>query len=87
MRLLRETEDGRVCIYSAEQLLIAEHRLLTGRCQRCLVAEHYAGLPLSAPRKPLLLARQVAPDLRELAPQVEARPLSLYTQLLESDHE
>ena len=87
MLLLRETEDGRLCIYTAEQILVAEHRLLSGRFQRCLVPEHYAGLPRSAPRQPALLARQVAPDLRELAPQVEARPLSLYTQLLERDHE
>ena len=87
MLLLRETEDGRLCIYTAEQILIAEHRLLSGRFQRCLVADHYAGLPLSAPRKPALLARQVAPDLRDFAPQVEARPLSLYAQLLEGDHE
>ena len=87
MLLLRETEDGRLGIYTAEQTLIAEHRLVSGRFQRCLVAEHYAGLPRSAPRQPALLARQVTPDLRDWAPQVETRPLSLYAQLLESDHE
>ena len=87
MLLLRETEDGRLGIYTAEQTLIAEHRLVSGRFQRCLVAEHYAGLPRSAPRQPALLARQVTPDLHDWAPRVETRPLSLYAQLLESDHE
>ena len=87
MLLLKETEEGRLCIYTAEQVLIAEHRLLSGRFQRSLVADHYAGLPLLTPHKPPLLARQVAPQLRELAPQVEARPLSLYTRLLEDAHD
>lgn len=85
--LLRETEDGRLGISTAAPLLSAEHRLLSGRFQRCLLAEHDAGLPLSAPRQPLLLARQGAPDLRAWAPQVETRPLSLYSQLLERDPE
>jgi hypothetical protein len=87
MLLLKETEAGRRCIYTAEQTLIAEHRRLSGRFQRSLVADHYAGLPLPTARKPPLLARQVAPHLRDLAPQVEARPLSLYARLLEDAHE
>jgi hypothetical protein len=87
MLLLRETEDGRLGIYTAEQILIAEHRLLTGRFQRCRVAAHDAGLPRSAPPKPAPLARQVASHRRDLSPQVEARPLSLYAQLLERAHE
>ena len=87
MLLLKETEDGRLCIYTAEQTLIAEHRLLSGRFQRSLVPDHYAGLPVPKARKPPLLARQVAPHLRDLAPRVEARPLSLYAQLLEDAHE
>jgi transposase len=83
MLLLRETEDGRLCVYTAEQQLIAEHRVLKGRFQRSLVASHYAGLPSPALPRPPLLARQIAPHLQDLAPQVETRPLSLYGQLLE----
>jgi hypothetical protein len=87
MLLLRETEAGRLCVYTAEQQLIAEHRLLTGRFQRSLVEAHYADLPSSAPHRPPLLARQIASQLRALAPQVEVRALSLYGQLLEPHDE
>lgn len=84
--LLKETETGQLCIYSAEQMLIAEHRLVSGRFQRSLVAAHYADLPLTSPRSTPALARQVALPVWLEAPHVETRPLSLYTQLLEENH-
>lgn len=87
MLLLRETEDGRLCLYNAEQTLIAEHRMVSGRFQRTLLAAHYAGLPRSAPRRLPASAQQVASHLLDFAPQVEVRPLSHYGQLLEDDDE
>lgn len=87
MLLLKETEDGRLCVYTAQQELVAEHHLMSGRFQRSVIAAHYEGLPLAAPRLHRVGARQVSPYLRELAPEVEARPLSLYAQLLEPDHD
>jgi transposase len=83
--LLKETEDGWLRIYTAEQTLVAEHRLVQGRFQRVVLEAHYAGLPLVQPGRPPALARQVIHP--ELAPAVEARPLSVYAQLLEVDHD
>ncbi len=85
MLLLKETEDGWLRIYTAEQCLVAEHRLVSGRFQRVILAAHYAGLPQVQPGRAPALARQVIQP--ELAPAVEARPLSVYAQLLEADHD
>jgi hypothetical protein len=84
MLLLKETEEGWLRIYTAEQNLVAEHRLVNGRFQRVVLEAHYAGLPQVQPGRPPALARQVIQP--ELAPAVEARPLSVYAQLLEVDH-
>jgi transposase len=85
MLLLKETEEGWLRIYTAEQNLVAEHRLVNGRFQRVVLKAHYAGLPQAQPGRPPALARQVIQP--ELAPAVEARPLSVYAQLLEVDHD
>jgi transposase len=85
MLLLKETEDGWLRIYTAEQNLVAEHRLVKGRFQRVILDIHYAGLPQAQPGRPPVLARQVIQP--ELAPAVEARPLSVYAQLLEVNHD
>jgi transposase len=85
MLLLKETEAGQLRIYTAEQSLVAEHRLVSGRYQRVIVQEHYAGLPEPRPRRTLPLARQVIPP--ELAPAVQTRPLSVYGEVLEADHD
>ncbi len=85
MLLLKESEDGWLRIYTAEQSLVAEHRLVSGRYQRVILASHYAGLPLPRPARLPPLARQVIRP--ELAPAVEARPLSVYAQILELDHD
>lgn len=83
--LLKETEDGWLRIYTAEQTLVAEHRLAHGRFQRVVLDAHYAGLPHTQPDRSPALARQVIHP--ELAPTVEARPLSVYAQLLEVNHD
>lgn len=91
MLLLKESEEGWLRIYTAEQQLVAEHRLAKGRYQRVIVAAHYAGLPQQIPKRKAALARQVdTPDRRvqpDLAEVVEARPLSVYAQLTEADHD
>jgi len=83
--LLKESEDGWLRIYTAEQMLVAEHRLAHGRFQRVVLDAHYAGLPQTQPDRSPALARQVIHP--ELAPTVEARPLSVYAQLLEVNHD
>jgi hypothetical protein len=85
MLLLKENEDGMLRIYTAEQTLVAEHRLVSGRFQRVVLESHYAGLPRSAPARKSSLARQVLRP--ELAPAVEERPLSVYAQVLEANHD
>jgi transposase len=85
MLLLKETEEGWLRIYTAEQSLVAQHRLVSGRFQRVVLEAHYAGLPKAQPGRSPALARQVIHP--ELAPAVEARPLSVYGQLLEADHD
>jgi transposase len=85
MLLLKESEAGWLRIYTAEQQLVAEHRVVNGRYQRVILAEHYAGLPLSSPRRSPPLARQLIQP--ELSPAVEGRPLSVYALLLEVDHD
>src|SRR5258708_9358253 len=77
MLLLKESEDGWLRIYTAEQSLVAEHRLVSGRYQRVILASHYAGLPLPRPARLPPLARQVIRP--PLAPAVAARPFRVYT--------
>ena len=67
MLLLKETEAGWLRIFTAEQALIAEHRLVNGRYQRVVVAEHYQSLPQPAPRRREALAQQSPPLPVELA--------------------
>lgn len=83
--LLKESEDGWLRIFTAEQQLVAEHRVAHGRYQRVIVEAHYAGLPQAPPPRPPRLARQVIQP--ELAPTVEVRPLSVYALLLEVEHD
>ncbi len=82
---LKESEDGWLRIYTAEQSLVAEHRLVSGRYQRVVLEAHYAGLPQPRPRRTPPLARQVIRP--ELPPAVETRPLSVYAQVMEADHD
>jgi hypothetical protein len=91
--LVKETEDRRVVLVSAEGEVMAEHRLLRGHHQWSVDPTHYAGLPEPAPRrgrKPL--AFQAGPDDDDIfgrwtAPQVEQRSLRVYEQLLEVNND
>jgi len=85
MLLLKETEEGFLRIYTAEQTIVAEHRLVNGRFQRIIQDLHYAGLPQKLPSHPPAVARQVIQP--ELVAVVEVRPLSVYGQLLEVEHD
>lgn len=85
MLLLKESEDGWLRIYTAEQNLVAEHRLVKGRFQRSVLEGHLVGLPQPRPPRAQPLARQVIHP--ELSPLVQTRPLSVYAQLLEVDHD
>ena len=72
--------------------IVAQHRKLPGRYKRAIVAAHYAGLPVLASRTPQAQAIQSpATDILLIlalpAPQVEVRPLSIYDQLSEVDHD
>ena len=83
-----------VKITEAEELVIgsevgqelARHRILRGRGERSVQAEHYRGLGIPAPRVEPATARQEIQALQTSmfwdAPVVEVRPLSAYDQLL-----
>jgi hypothetical protein len=80
------TEAGELVICSEVGQVLARHRVLLGRGERSVQAEHYRGLATSAPRVEKASARkptQVAdPSLFWEAPVVEVRPLAVYDQLL-----
>ncbi len=80
------TEAGELVIGSEVGHELARHRILLGRQERSVQAEHYRGLGTPAPRIEQALARQeIAPlDTSTFwdAPVVEVRPLSVYDQLL-----
>ena len=80
------TEAGELVIGSEVGHELARHRILLGRQERSVQAEHYWGLGTPAPRIEQALARQeIAPlDTSTFwdAPVVEVRPLSVYDQLL-----
>jgi transposase len=91
--MVKETEDRRVVIVSAEGEVLAAHRLLRGHHQWSVDPAHYAGLPAPSPRrgrKPL--AFQAGPDDEDsfgrwTAPHVEQRSLRVYEQLAEEPHD
>jgi len=85
MLLLKESEDGWLRIYTADQTLVAEHRLVRGHFQRSVLEGHLVGLPQPRLARTQPLARQVIHP--ELSPLVQTRPLSVYAQLLEVDHD
>ena len=84
---VKETEDGQLIILSAEDEEIARHRVVTGRNQRIAVAAHYENIHSSSrpPRRPTAIQILPPKDWGDLpvAPEVEARPLSWYDQVLE----
>lgn len=93
-RLPTRARRTRLKITEAEELVIgsevghelARHRILLGRQERSVQAEHYRGLGTPAPRIEQASARQeISPldtSMFRDAPVVEVRPLSVYDQLL-----
>lgn len=86
--MVKETAEGSVLIFSLQGDEIARHRLATGRYQRVVLPEHYAGLRTATQRPKRAGAVQIAPPSVPLAewlvaPPVEVRPLSVYEDLLE----
>lgn len=80
------TEAGELVICSAGGQELARHRIRLGRRERSVQAEHYQGLGSVPPRQERASAIQELPPATPSpfwdAPVVEARPLSVYDQLL-----
>lgn len=80
------TEAGELVICSAVGQELARHRVLLGRRERSVQAEHYRGLGTSAARVEQATARQeIAQASSSMfwdAPVVEVRPLTVYDQFL-----
>jgi transposase len=81
------TEAGELVICSEVGQELARHRVLLGRGERSVQAEHYRGLAPPAPRVEKASASQQTerladPSLFWDAPVVEVRPLAVYDQLL-----
>ena len=94
MLLVKETEDHQLIILNGLGEVVAQHHKLSGRYKRVIVAEHYAGLPVLARKSQQVQAIQQPTDTLKAvilpalaAPQVEARPLSVYASLSEVSHD
>jgi hypothetical protein len=85
---IKETPQKELLIFSSQGEQIACHSLSDGRGQRVIQAEHYSGIKpirqinqragavqIKAPSTPLMGIAE--------APLVEARPLSVYDEVLE----
>jgi len=83
---LNVTEAGELVICSHVGQVLARHRLLLGKQERSVQAEHYRGLGLAVPRVERATAvqesSQASTSMLWDAPVVEVRPLSVYDQLL-----
>jgi len=84
---LKETEDRRLIILNAQDDEIACHRLQDGHNQRIVVPAHYQGIRSSSrPAKRAGAVQLLVPELLAglpAAPEVEARSLVWYDELLE----
>jgi len=84
---VNETEDGQLIVLDREGEEIARHRLAEGGNLRIAVAAHYAHLRCgSRPirrRGAVQLPTPQDEPLLPVAPEVEARPLSWYEEILE----
>ena len=81
------TEAGELVICSEVGEVLARHRVLLGRGERSVQAEHYQGLATPALRVEKASASQQTerladPSMFWEAPVVEVRPLAVYDQLL-----
>jgi hypothetical protein len=84
---VKESEEGLLLVLDAEDDEIARHRVVNGHNQRITVAAHYDNIRSSSQPTKRPVAIQVVPpeDWGHLpaSPEVEARPLSWYDQVLE----
>jgi len=84
---VKETEDGQLIILNTEDEEVARHRVVTGHNQRVAVAAHYENIQSSSrpARRPTAIQVRPPEDWGDLpvAPEVEARPLSWYDQVVE----
>jgi transposase len=84
---LKETEEGQLIILNPQDEEIAHHRVRNGHNQRVVVAAHYENMGRGShpARRPLAIQVSSPQGLASLplAPQVEARPLCWYDQILE----
>jgi transposase len=86
--LVKETVKDDLLIFTLQGEEIAHHRLATGRYQRIVQPEHYAGLKAMSQRPKRAGAVQFEASPSPLTgwsagPSVEVRPLSVYDELLE----
>ncbi len=82
---ITEAEELVICSEGGD--VLARHRVLFGRQERSLQAEHYRGLgrPVSGVEQTSAVQEMIRPADRTMfweAPVVEVRPLSVYDQLL-----
>jgi transposase len=84
---LKETEEGQLIVLNVQDDEIARHRVLNGHNQRITVAAHYDKIRSGSrpARRPVAIQVPPPEGLADLpaAPEVEARPLVWYDQLLE----
>jgi len=87
---VKETWEGELLIFSPQGEQIACHRLSEGHGQRSMQPEHYAGIRSTSQAVKRARATQIVVSPPSpfgemlVAPQVEARPLSAYDEVLES---
>jgi transposase len=85
---VKETEAGELIVLNAQDDEIARHPVVHGHNQRIAVAAHYQTIRRSSrpPRRPVAIQVLPPEDWAGLppAPEVEARPLVWYDQILEA---
>jgi transposase len=85
---LKETEEGQLIVLNPQDHEIARHRVRNGHHQRIAVAAHYENIRSGSwpARRPVAIQVLSPEALASLpaAPEVEARPLCWYDQILEA---
>jgi len=81
--LVKETEQEQLLIISVDGQVIARHKLVYGRGQRVVQADHYQPLwPKAQPQQLSLPTVSLFQTITQNAPPVETRPLSVYDEVL-----
>jgi transposase len=85
---LKETEEGQLIVLNPQDHEIARHRVRNGHHQRIALAAHYENIGSGSrpARRPMAIQVLFPEGLASLpaAPEVEARPLCWYDQVLEA---